>query len=61
MHTKVISPILIVPETKVTAKKDFTDKEKHIELSFDVGSEPAIKSVSTIIYFKIRVFAHYAR
>ncbi|XP_031778090.1 uncharacterized protein LOC100118388 isoform X3 [Nasonia vitripennis] len=44
VQTKVISPILTVPETKVTGKKDFTDKEKHMEFSLDVGSEDAKKS-----------------
>ncbi|XP_014226324.1 uncharacterized protein LOC106652091 isoform X2 [Trichogramma pretiosum] len=43
VEAKLDSPIMSLAKTKFNAKKDFTDKEKHIEIILDVF-EPTVKN-----------------
>lgn len=44
----IASPLLTIPRTKITAKKDFTEKDKRVEFKMDVAG-PVPKSVSLYI------------
>ncbi|XP_011501595.1 PREDICTED: uncharacterized protein LOC105365190 [Ceratosolen solmsi marchali] len=52
LQMKMNTPILIISKTKINAKKDYTDKEKHIEFDIDI-EEPELKSVNLNLIFYI--------